>query len=230
MVGIYKITNLKNGKIYIGQSIDVKRRFWDHRCASHEGNRHLQFALKKYGKESFKYEILEECAAADLDERERYWIKKLKPEYNVSPGGQGRGRRHTDETKEIIRQKARLFWEGLSGEKKAAIIQNNLTGPKTGHAVSDQTRQKIREANIGKRQTPETIEKRKAAIKVKKLSGYVQSNAGHRKKVICIETGEAFESVKAAALKIGVDPSNITNVLKGKQRSTKGFHFKYLEV
>lgn len=74
MIGIYRITNLINGKSYIGQSRDIQRRFWDHRCISHEGNRHLKHAMLKYGKECFKYEVLEECKADQLDEREIYYI------------------------------------------------------------------------------------------------------------------------------------------------------------
>ena len=80
MVGIYIITNLINGNRYIGQSIDIKRRFWDHRCISHETNRHMKHALKKYGKENFRYEVLEECDVDALDERETYYISLLKPE------------------------------------------------------------------------------------------------------------------------------------------------------
>lgn len=230
MVGIYKITNLKNGKSYIGQSIDIKRRFWDHRCISHETNIHLRYAMKKYGKDSFKYEVLEECKASDLDEREKFWIAKLKPEYNIAAGGQGRGRKHSEATKKAISEKSLSFWRNLSEERRAAIIQNNLIGPKVGHAVSASTRQKLRDANIGKKQSPETKEKRKATMRDKKLNGYVQDNKGHRKKVICVETGEIFESVKEAAQKLGVNPSNITHVLKGKQLTSKGFHFEYLEV
>lgn len=88
MVGIYRITNLVNEKTYIGQSIDIKRRFCEHRCISHESNIHLKRALEKYGKDNFKYEVLEECDISELDEKEIYYISTLKPEYNVASGGQ----------------------------------------------------------------------------------------------------------------------------------------------
>lgn len=230
MTGIYKITNLINGKTYIGQSIDIKRRFWDHRCISHETNRHLRYAMRKYGKDAFSYEIIEECAPEELNAREQFWIAELKPEYNVMSGGQGRGRRHSQETKQRLREVGRRSWEKKSEAEKAAICKNNLKGQPVGHAVSVETRSKLRDANIGKQQSLETVEKRKSTIAEKKRLGYVQTNSGHRKKVVCVETGEIFESVKDAAARLCVHPSNITSVLKGRQKTAKGYHFGYLKV
>lgn len=78
------------GRFYIGQSRDVRRRSWDHRCLSHEMNIPLKRALLKYGKDAFKFEMLEECPEEQLDEREIYYIETLHPEYNCRPGGQKR--------------------------------------------------------------------------------------------------------------------------------------------
>jgi hypothetical protein len=61
--GIYKITNIVNGKIYIGSSIDIKNRWWSHKDDLEHGthcNTHLQNAWKVYGEDSFKFEILDE--------------------------------------------------------------------------------------------------------------------------------------------------------------------------
>lgn len=230
MTGIYIITNLINGKQYIGQSIDIKRRFTDHRTISHETNRHLKNALTKYGTQHFQYDVLEECPPDKLDERERFWIKTIRPAYNVTDGGQGRGKKLSPETIEMLRESGRRSWDEKTDEERNAVIKNNLKGPKVGHAVTDETRAAIREKNTGKKQKQETIEKRKATIAEKKRLGYVQTNSGHKKKVVCIETGEIFESVNAAAEKINVHPSNISSVLNGKQKTAKRFHFKYSEV
>ena len=83
MVGIYKITNLVNGKIYIGQSINIDKRIKEHFWkASNEKdisyNSALHLAIRKYGKENFQWEILEECKVDNIDEREKFYIK----EYN----------------------------------------------------------------------------------------------------------------------------------------------------
>lgn len=76
--GIYKITNLVNNKVYIGQSIDVESRFYAHlymlRNQVHY-NSHLQNTWDKYGENNFKFEIIEECRYELLDNREKYYIK-----------------------------------------------------------------------------------------------------------------------------------------------------------
>lgn len=229
MIGIYRITNKINGKTYVGQSIDIKRRFWDHRCLSHEHNIHLKRAMMKYGKENFEYEILEECSIEELDEKERKYIADLKPEYNVSSGGNGKGK-FPESVKKIISQKSKAQWERMTDEEKAQRVKNNLKGPRKGHIVSAETRQKLRERNLNKKQSLDTINKRKNTMLLKKQNGYIRTNEFCKKKVVCIETNETFESVKAAAEKINASPTSVSSMLKGRQKTVKGFHFKYLKV
>lgn len=230
MIGIYKVTNLINGNSYIGQSTDIRRRFYEHRCISHEGNDRIKQDLKMYGKNNFKYEVLEECEESELDERERYYISKLKPEYNVAAGGKSGSREYPDYVIEKISKKAKEQWQNMSEEERVKIVTHNLKGPRKGHPVSEETRQKLRDKNLGKKQSHSTIEKRKETFRLKKLNGYTRTNAHCRKRVVCIETGEVFESVKSAGESLGVNPSNISAILKGRQKSVKGLHFKYWEV
>ena len=66
MKGIYKITNLINGNIYIGQSIDIENRFKTHKSRAFNENEReyekpLYQAFRKYGLENFSFEIIEEC-------------------------------------------------------------------------------------------------------------------------------------------------------------------------
>ena len=85
---IYKTTNLINGKIYIGKDKINKDRYFGSGTI-------LKNAIKKYKKKNFKKEILEHCDNEDhLNEREKYWIKKLKSQdrnigYNIDGGGHG---------------------------------------------------------------------------------------------------------------------------------------------
>lgn len=88
MIGIYKITKKENGKSYIGQSNDIERRFKEH---TFKNKIPIDKAIQKYGKESFQFEILEECSLDELDEKERYWINYYNTYkgfgYNCSEGG-----------------------------------------------------------------------------------------------------------------------------------------------
>lgn len=76
--GIYKITRLKTGEIYIGKSTDVKKRWIEH-CKTAYGvgtiaHSVLHTTIKKDGIENFTFELLEEVPKDKLTEREKYWI------------------------------------------------------------------------------------------------------------------------------------------------------------
>ena len=94
-MGIYKITNRINGKIYIGQSIHIEKRFRQHQTESYYQGKHynkiLYQAIRKYGLENFTFEILEECSQDMLNEKEIYWIKyydSYNNGYNATLGGE----------------------------------------------------------------------------------------------------------------------------------------------
>lgn len=79
MIGIYKITNTKNDKVYIGQSVDIDKRVKTHKRNISKIDIDTKFyrALRKYKWDNFSVEVLEECEVTDLDEREKYWIKNI---------------------------------------------------------------------------------------------------------------------------------------------------------
>lgn len=82
MIGIYKITNLTNGKSYVGQSVHIERRWMEHCLPS--ANSLIAKAIQKYGKEQFTFQVIEECMPEQLDEKEEYYISH----YNtVVPNG-----------------------------------------------------------------------------------------------------------------------------------------------
>jgi len=98
MIGIYKIENLINHKKYIGKTIDINKRFGDHkRLAFYKSSPSYEYplykAFRKYGLENFNFSIVEECDEKILDEKEKYWIKIYKSYgkegYNQTPGGDG---------------------------------------------------------------------------------------------------------------------------------------------
>lgn len=101
--GIYLIRNKINNKIYIGQSIDIRRRAYEHfRSGQPEKysiksqrdiNTPLHLAMQKYGITNFTIEILEKCEKNLLDEKEKYYIQLFQSNnrdigYNITDGGQ----------------------------------------------------------------------------------------------------------------------------------------------
>lgn len=89
MIGIYKITNTYNGKVYIGSSRNIKKRIADHFKPSAVSAR-LKYPLYNdisiYGREKFKVDVIEECEIEDLEELETKYIKSYFGEncYNIS--------------------------------------------------------------------------------------------------------------------------------------------------
>ncbi len=85
MIGIYKIINHINNKIYIGQSIDIDRRFKEHIRTSklNKDNMPIHKAMYKYGIENFSIVVIEECEISLLDEKEKYYINCLIVQTNV---------------------------------------------------------------------------------------------------------------------------------------------------
>lgn len=87
---VYKITNLINGKIYIGQTNNVKRRYQEHLHDKRKGHP-IHLAMKKYGKENFVCDIL--YHGENYNEEERRWIAYYETNnkdkgYNITSGGQ----------------------------------------------------------------------------------------------------------------------------------------------
>lgn len=91
---IYQITNLINGKIYIGQTNNITKRWSNHKC-NNDPNTVIARAIRKYGIENFKFEVLyRNVPIEDIDELEIKTIQEKHsrvPEgYNVAKGGQGK--------------------------------------------------------------------------------------------------------------------------------------------
>lgn len=85
MTGIYAITCVPTQKVYIGSSVDITRRWREHRRELRRGmhsNRHLQRAWAKHGELSFVFSIIESCDAKILVEREQHHVNERRPRLN----------------------------------------------------------------------------------------------------------------------------------------------------
>ena len=135
MVGIYKIENLINGKVYIGQSVNIEERWQSHKAiVINKANSYkttlqypLYLALDKYGLENFKFEIIEECGLNELDEREQYWISYFHswiddPQsngYNITLGGKGVQKTTEEQINYIVD-----LWESKKSTKEICELTN----------------------------------------------------------------------------------------------------------
>ena len=95
MGGIYSILNKVNGKIYVGQSTNIKKRLNHHRNALKRNahhNQHLQSSWNKYGEKAFEFNVLEYCSNKNLNNNEIWWIRYFNSTddnngYNLESGG-----------------------------------------------------------------------------------------------------------------------------------------------
>lgn len=213
---IYKITNLVNGKLYIGQTItSIKTRFSKH-CGNEK--QLISYAIHKYGVENFRVEEIDRAETREeLDEKERYWIKHYSSQvpngYNLESGGNA-----NKEISEETRQKLR---EAHQGEK----------APWYGKHLTEETRAKLSASHMGKckywqgkKRSPETIEKISANRKGKTVgASHVQSV-----KIRCVDTDIVYDSIGEAGRLSGVSRTGIINALKGRSKSAGGHKWEYV--
>jgi group I intron endonuclease len=172
---IYLIRNTINNKCYIGKTIHLKRRIYEHFMGHSEGCKLLSRSIKKYGKENFSVEILHEGIIPELlNEFEIQAIRKYNTKaphgYNLNEGGMG-GVNPSEETRQRMSE---------------AAIAREAKKYADGYIVSEETRQKLRKASTGRYYSPETrqlmSEKAKEREAKKRAEGYKVSEETLRKK------------------------------------------------
>jgi len=160
IAGIYKITSPK-GKIYIGQSVNVYSRLRSYKRINCDRQPKIYASLKKHGVDKHKFEILAECSESELDALESYYIELYqtfnnKYGLNLESGGR-RNRQISPETrlKISLSNKNRVSPNKgipMSEEQKIKISISNK-----GKPVSIKTREKLRNFNLGKKHSAETL-------------------------------------------------------------------------
>ena len=206
---IYKITNKRSGKSYIGQT----KRSLDKRIQEHFRNKRtpISKALRADGLNGFTITVIDHAHSHDeLDEKERFWIEhynSIVPNgYNICVGGEGvKGWRPTDEQKE----KSRLSHIGRgTGASNPMFGKTGELNPFYGKKHTEQTRKKMSE--------------------YAKKRNLTRGGNPRARKVQCINTGEIFDSVIEAAEKYGLSRTGVNNCCTGYRNSCYGYKWRYL--
>ena len=227
--GIYMIRNKVNGKMYIGQAIDIEGVRWKtHRRelkGDYHENKHLQNAWNKYGQDNFEFSILLECEESQLNTYEEYYIFELmtydsRIGYNKNYGGSsgkpteetkkklseaGKGRQHTEETKKKMSEAKK--GKSFSEEHRKKLSENNIWNDKKR---CEEARKKISEANKGRTLSDETKKKISESQKGENNPNYgkhrteetrIKISKSHKGKTLSEETKQKIsESQKGKTL------------------------------
>lgn len=222
---IYCLINLINGKKYVGKTVNkLKKRIWVHKCNK---NSYIGRAIQKYGWENFAVEILEECTAEELSEREIFWIKTLNTKspsgYNLTDGGEGSlGREYSEETRTKI----------ATGVPKRAVrcIDTNEIFPSIKDAANHF---EILSSEVWRVCKGQAI--RRKGLKFEYVDNPLSEEERLReakekgKKVLCIETGNIYDSVAEAARQTGANRRHIACVCHGQRKTCGGYHWQFVQ-
>lgn len=201
---VYRVVNLLNGKSYIGltNSTPMKRwtqHVWLASCSKQRSYRTLMSdAIRKYGKQMFRISTLKVCYdRAEAAAEEVRLIALLRPEYNLTAGG-----------------------EGTLGTVKSAAVRAKISAAQKGRMRSPELRQRLSAANKAKpKPTGAVLEQlRKNAAKAQ-LAVQVP--------VRCTTDGNTFASASDAARFYGVAVPKVVMVCRRNRNHTGGLHFEY---
>lgn len=207
-LGIYKIQNILDNKIYIGSAQNFRKRWNNHKSLLRRDKHHcvhLQRAWNKYGEESFQFLIIEECVVETLFEKEQYYLDNLKPEYNSCPNATDhRGYMHTQESIDKIRLSnlglKKIWSEEALNIRRESLKKNPL---RKGKVNSLEHNDKIRIASTG-------IEKSSAA----RLNMSLARGKKVIQKSLQGETLAEFHSLNEVHRQLGFSPDRISKQIK----------------
>jgi len=214
MSGIYKITNPK-GRVYIGQTVNFKKRFTSYRFLKCKTQRRLYNSLIKHGYLNHKFEIVEECNIKNLNLRERYWQEY----YNVL-GNKGLNCRLTK-----TNDKSGFLSEDT--KKRQSISQKNSTVQRKANKTS--FKKGCTPWNKGTKgiviQTPESNKKR--SITCRRVCTVNKNVLQFTKAGRLVRE---WLSARSAGTTLGKQSgASITECCNGKRKSIYGFIWKYKE-
>lgn len=214
---VYRITNIINGKSYIGQTIHSKEKRFSQHCSRSEGCVYLNNAIVKYGRKNFKIAVLSRCGSIEeMNHREKYYIKlfdTLSPNgYNLRSGGR----------KNSLPSKSTLEKMTFANKKK---MENSETRRKISVSLKEYY---VNNPNA-------------RFIHSLKIVNSYKNNSDLREKMSISRGGKPFLVLKKdtkeivwkginqaeCGLSLNVNPANINACLKLKKKSCNGYIFRY---
>jgi group I intron endonuclease len=129
--GVYILTNKTNGKVYVGETMNVRKRFNRYENISRKSNRPIENSIRKYGLDGFHIEIdyLPDFKKIDLLDLEEQLIIKFKSlitenGYNICSRGTDRtGMKHSEQSKQMIAKS--MLGKNHSDETRKKIANNS---------------------------------------------------------------------------------------------------------
>lgn len=214
MIGIYKITNPK-GKIYIGQSVNLKKRFYTYKTPeSFKSQVKLYNSVLKYGFINHLWEVVEECSIEFLNEREQYWQEY----FNCIENGLNCKLSSTNSKSGYLSQEVKdKISKSLTGRKRGEYKTKKEKKPKRpkvihpkgiGRKHSEETKEKMRLAKLGKPLSKEHVEKMRNTLKGRKPN--------NTKKVIDISNNIIYNDILEASKAIDISYSKLYNMLTNR--------------
>lgn len=240
MYWIYKITNLVNGKIYIGKTKNIKRRLSQHFHEESSSDSLIKRAIKEFGENNFKIEIIKE----NLDSKE---AKRLEEEYILLHNSHNRdkgynikiGEKHTEETKRHIGQaqigeKNHMYnVKGKMNKTSKPIIELKT------NKHYDSITQAANELNLNLSHIAAVCRGNRNST-----GGYMfrfidengntieteRSSVNRARRIKNKTTGKIYNSFKEIEedLKIKIDSSNIIKNIQGKTKSSYKYEWEYV--
>lgn len=228
LMGIYLITHRASGKRYVGQSVNIRKRWSEHR----QGDRPCRAfynALRKHGPEAFVFEIVELCTREELNSREAFYIFSfdcLSPKgYNLQSGG-GQGQEVTDEVR--VRLSASLKASTSHAAHLARLradpdwIARNAEAVRKVH--SDARIQARRIEAVRRAWDDPTYRERHVAGTTRANKERADSTAYT---LLNIKTGEMIRATRAQMRELcGMDHADACDLLKGRAKSRKGWRLE----
>lgn len=231
MTGIYKITS-PTGRIYIGQSRDISRRFTQYRnnIESSLLQRKLYNSFKKYGVESHIFEIIKECDISSLNQMERYY----QILYNSITGLNCRVTSDSDNVGYFSEETKRRIKEKATGRIMSDDSKRKMSLRKLGGTLSREHIDKISASNKGKKRPPDFGQRLSKIFKGKKASQETKDilrAASTKKKPIAQYdlNGKficSYESTSELIRVTGI--THASKVANNQRKTAGGYTFKYL--